>query len=182
MSKYRRYFIPGGSFFFTVVTEERAPLFEREGARALLGSVMRECRRRFPFRSVALVLLPDHLHALWSLPPTDDDYSLRWNWIKGQFTRSWVASNGKEQRRNAARQRERRRGVWQRRFWEHLIRDEADLEAHFDYIHFNPVKHGYVSSPRDWPWPSFHKYVASGHYPADWAKGPPDELPGNAGE
>lgn len=182
MSIYRRFFIPGGTFFFTVVTERRAPLFERELARDVFGNVLRICQRRWPFESIALVLLPDHLHALWTLPPGDDDYAIRWGWVKRRFTLDWLKAIDGDSPRADSRARERRRSVWQRRFWEHAIRDERDLESHFDYIHFNPVKHGYVTSPRDWPWSTFHKYVASGHYPADWAKGPPNELPGNAGE
>jgi putative transposase len=167
MSDYRRYFVPGGTYFFTVVTERRAPLFAAESARTTLGHVMRECQARHPFTVIAIVLLPDHLHALWELPPGDDRYSLRWNWIKRQFTLRWLALGGREQPRRRSRLRERRRGVWQRRFWEHTIEDETDLENHFDYIHYNPVKHRYVTRPRDWPHSSFHRWVARGHYHLD---------------
>ncbi len=138
---------------------------------------------RYPVDVVAIVLLPDHLHALWTLPAADDRYSMRWNWIKREFTRAWLALGGVEQPRQASRRRERRRGIWQRRFWEHTIRDGADLEAHFDYIHYNPVKHRLVRRPRDWPWSSFHRWVLAGHYDINWAAGHNlGPLPGNAGE
>jgi putative transposase len=183
MSDYRRYFVSGGTYFFTVVTEHRARLFELDPARRLLGSVMRQCFCRYPVDIVAIALLPDHLHALWTLPNGDYRYSLRWGWIKREFTRAWLELGGVEQTRDVARVRERRRGVWQRRYWEHTIRDETDMEAHFDYIHYNPVKHRLVRRPCDWPWSSFHRWVQAGHYQIDWAaEQTQTNLPGNAGE
>ncbi len=183
MSHYRRYFIPGGTFFFTIVTENRAPLFGKEPARNLLGSVMRRCFMKYPVEVIATVLLPDHLHALWTLPSGDAQFSQRWSWIKGQFTRCWLSNDRGDLSRQSNRESEGRRNVWQRRFWEHTIRDESDLEAHFDYIHYNPVKHGLVTSPRDWPWSSFHRWVAKGHYPAAWGAGiNPPAVPGDGGE
>ncbi|HKD37069.1 MAG TPA: transposase, partial [Pirellulales bacterium] len=169
--------------FFTLVVERRAPLFERDSARRILGNVIRRCRDKWPFEVIATVLLPDHLHAIWTLPPGDDRYSTRWNWIKGEFTKAFLATGGREQPRQASRVRERRRSVWQRRFWEHTIRDEVDLENHFDYIHYNAVKHGYVGRPRDWRWSTFRRWVESGHYPIDWgANYIESAMPGNAGE
>ena len=183
MSDYRRYFVPGGTYFFTVVTERRVRLFEHESARRLLGGVMRQCLLRYPVEVVAIVLLPEHLHALWTLPPGDERYSLRWRWIKREFTRGWLALGGLEQQCSEAHDREQRRGVWQRRFWEHTIRDEADMESHFDYIHYNPVKHGLVQRPCDWPWSSFRRWARAGHYSVEWAAGANlSPLPGNAGE
>jgi putative transposase len=183
MSLYRRFFVPGGTFFFTIVTERRALVFADDTARRILGDLMRRCFMTYPTEVVAIVILPDHLHALWTLPVGDTRYSLRWGWIKGQFTRQWLAGGGREQSRSPARFREGRRGVWQRRFWEHTIRDEADFEAHFDYIHYNPVKHGLVSRPRDWQWTSFHRWVRDGHYSIDWGAGVTlPNMPGNAGE
>jgi putative transposase len=137
MSDYRRYFVAGGTFFFTVVTERRAPIFTDLPARQILRRAMRRCFRRLPVDVVAIVLLPDHLHVLWTLPG-DIAYSLRWRWIKREFTREWLSLGGAEQARRPSRLRERRRGVWQRRFWEHTIRDESDFEAHFDYIPLQP--------------------------------------------
>lgn len=170
MSDYRRYFVAGGTYFFTVVTDRRAALFDDPFARRLLGSVFRRCILREPLRVLAIVLLPDHLHCLWSLPPGDSDYSARWRWLKGEFTRQWLANAGVEQPGPQSRLRERRRGVWQRRFWEHTIRDEEDLARHADYIHYNPVHHQLAASPRDWPWSSFHRWVDLGHYSPDWGR------------
>jgi len=183
MSEYHRYFVPGGTYFFTVVTQHRETLFCDDAARRTLGSVMRDCLLRYPVRTIAIVLLPEHLHALWALPTGDDAYSFRWRWIKREFTRAWLTAGGSEQSRTAASVRERRRGVWQRRFWEHTIRDEEDLENHFDYIHYNPVKHGLVARPGDWPWSSFHRWVERGHYGPGWGAGYREPtLPGGAGE
>jgi putative transposase len=183
MSDYRRWFVPGGTYFFTLVTERRASVFSSAAGRRLLGDAMRQCFVRYPVRVIATVLLPDHLHTLWTLPAGDQRYSFRWQWIKREFTRGWLALGGREQARTSARVTERRRGVWQRRFWEHTIRDETDMEAHFDYIHYNPVKHGLVPRPRDWPWSTFHRWVRAGHYSIDWAAGLTGQsLPGGAGE
>jgi putative transposase len=183
MSDYRRFYTPGGTFFFTVVTERRAPLFSNATARTMLGKVMRQCFLRYPVQMVAIVLLPEHLHTIWTMPLGDTDFSMRWGWIKKEFSKAWIDYGGKEQECNASRRNERRRAVWQRRFWEHAIRDENDLEAHFDYIHFNPVKHKLVQSPVDWPWSSFHRWVRAGHYLPNWAAANHDiSLPGNAGE
>lgn len=183
MSLYRRYFVAGGTYFFTLVTQRRAKLFAGDEARQCLGAVLRSCLLDHPVEVIATVLLHDHLHALWALPPGDSRYAMRWNWIKGEFTRRWLALGGPEQAKTDSQAREGRRGVWQRRYWEHTIRDYDDLEDHFDYIHYNPVKHGYVSRPRDWRWSSFHRWVASGHYDIDWGAGHiAKHLPGNAGE
>jgi putative transposase len=183
MSEYRRYFVPGGTFFFTVVTAGRAPIFQQPTACRLLGEVLHDTLARHRAKVIAMVLLPDHLHALWQLPPGDDLYDLRWSVVKRAFTRRWLSAGGVEQPLTLARRRERRRGVWQRRYWEHTIRDEADLEAHFDYIHYNPVKHGYVSRPRDWRWSTFHRHVRNRHYSPDWGAGLfLSPLPGDAGE
>lgn len=117
------------------------------------------------------------------MPAGDHGYSARWAWIKKEFTRAWLAAGGFETAQSPRGRRERRRGVWQRRFWEHTIRDELDLKAHFDYIHDNPVKHGLATAPRDWPWSSFHRWVRAGHYPVDGASGTPAVVrPANAGE
>jgi putative transposase len=168
MPDYRRYFVPGGTYFFTLVTAERRPLFNDPWARYLLGRVMREQRDKQPFETVAIVLLPDHLHAIWSLPPGDDAYSARWQAIKARFTSEWLKFGGNEAGVSAGYAAQRRRGVWQARFIEHTIRDEDDLSAHADYLHYNPVKHQYARCPKDWPWSSFHRYVTLGHYEPDW--------------
>ena len=171
MPNYRRAHVPGGTFFFTVVTHRRRPLFEDRMNRSLLGDAFRECQRDWPFEINALVLLPDHLHAIWTLPPGDTNYSGRWSVIKTKFTKTFLAAGGVELGVSKGKRNEGRRGVWQRRYWEHTIEDEDDFEAHFDYVHYNPVKHGYVTCPRDWGPSSFHRWVKKGVYPIDWACG-----------
>jgi putative transposase len=183
MSDYRRAYVPGATFFFTVVTERRAPLFAEDSARCLLGSVTRRCQIRFPTKAIAIVLLPDHLYTIWTRPLSDADFSKRWGWIKKEFTHHWLASGGSAQATNSSRRREHRWGVWQRRFWEHVVRDEDDLEAHLDYVHYNPVKRGWASAPRNWPWSSFHRWVRAGHYDIGWAGEETDWQPrGGGGE
>jgi putative transposase len=169
MPNFRRNWLPGGTFFFTVVTAGRAPLFGDDRARALLGTCLRQERAARPFDVDAIVLLHDHLHALWTLPPGDFDFSKRWSSIKSRFTREWLAGGGAEQAVPPGQHLQERRGVWQARFFEHTIRDEDDLIQHADYIHFNPVKHDLADCPRDWPWSSFRRFVRLGDYPIDWA-------------
>jgi putative transposase len=179
MPNYRRAHVPGGMFFFTQVTEHRAPILTARRARLLLRRAFVECRSRWPFRVAAIVLLPDHLHMIWSLPSGDSDYSIPWAWIKKEFTKSWLAEGGVEEEISDSRRRNRRRGIWQRRFWEHCIEDDEDLERHCDYIHYNPVKHGLVRAPIDWPYSSFHRFVKQGDYPPEWGrseKGVPSVL------
>jgi REP-associated tyrosine transposase len=165
---YRRYFVPGGTYFFTVVTANRVPLFRDESARTILGNAIRNVLNDKPFQQVAIVLLPDHLPAIWTLPPGDDNYSDRWKTIKVTFTSNWLSSGGEEIHITKGYRKQRRRGVWQARFIEHTIRDEQDLHNHADYLHWNPVKHNLVVCPKDWPWSSFHRFVQSGDYPLDW--------------
>ncbi len=116
-----------------------------------------------------MVLAPDHLHTIWTLQPDDADYSRCWGWIKKEFTKEWLLLGGVEQAVTVGRRRERRRGIWQPRFWEHTIRDANDFERHFDYIHYNPVKHRLARCPHGWPWSSFHRWVRAGVYTDDWA-------------
>lgn len=169
MPNWRRAWVPGGTFFFTVVTDRRTPLFAHPAARSLLGDVVRRCQQQWPFEIRAIVLLPDHLHAIWSLPPGDTAYPRRWAWIKGKFTKEWLVAGGTERAVSEGRRRDGRRGVWQPKYWEHTLKDEMDFERHFDYIHYNPVKHGLVRCPCDWLWSSVHRYVRLGVYPANWA-------------
>ena len=171
MPNYRRARVPGGTYFFTLVTDRRRDLFTRQIARILLGDCFRKCQERWPFHINAIVLLPDHLHAIWTLPPGDADYSTRWSWLKKEFTKRWIAGGQAETVVSPGRQREGRRGVWQPRFWEHAIDDDDDFERHFDYLHYNPVKHGYVRCPHEWPHSSFHRWVDAGVYAREWACG-----------
>ena len=179
MPNYRRAQVQGGTFFFTVVTHRRRRLFDQARNRSLLGEAIRNCRENWPFEINAIVLLPDHLHTIWTLPPGDGNFSARWSIIKKSFTADFLANDGVDQVVSRGKQREGRRGVWQRRFWEHLITDESDFETHFDYIHFNPVKHKLVTCPRDWEPTSFHRWVQAGVYAKDWACGaqPQPEFP-----
>ena len=173
MSRYRRWYVPGGTYFFTLVTHTRRGLLTDELARPLLRQAVETIRVKRPFEVVAWVLLPDHLHTVWNLPRGDADYSLRWARIKEEFTEHWLAAGGPEGVRSRSRRRHRERAVWQRRFWEHTIQDEEDLERCVDYVHWNPVKHGHVSRVVDWPWSTFHRYVAAGHYGKDWGRTDP---------
>src|SRR4051794_35084093 len=168
MPNFRRNYVPGGTYFYTLVTDQRAPFLCEERARRLLRGIIKECRARWPFRIDAIVLLPEHLHAMFTLPVGDDRYSRRWAWMKKEFTGRWLDVGGAEQPISEGRRRDGRRGVLQPKYWEHTIRDEDDHERHFDYIHFNPVRHGLVRCPRDWPYSSFRRYVRMGVYPEDW--------------
>jgi putative transposase len=171
MPNYRRAKVHGGTYFFTVVTHGRAPLLADNVALETLGACFRECQERSPFTVDAIVVLPDHLHAIWSLPSGDADYSSRWAWIKKEFTKRRLAAGAQERSVSSARHNERRRGVWQPRFWEHVIEDSDDFDRHLDYIHFNPVKHGLVACPHEWQASSFHRWVRAGVYEREWACG-----------
>jgi len=168
MPQYRRSFRPGGTFFLTIVTENRAPIFLDETPRTLLHAAIDHCRRARPFEIDAIVLLPDHWHILLTLSPNDPDYPPRIASIKSHFTRPYLATGHPEQPRSASRLHHRRRGVWQRHFWEHQIRDADDFESHVDYIHYNPVKHNHAACPHAWPYSTFARAVAARRYDADW--------------
>jgi len=160
---YRRIFCPGGTYFFTVTLEDRRSNVLVDHVEALRAA-FRAARRERPFSIDAIVVLPEHLHAILTLPPNDPDFSGRWRRIKGHFSSALIAANTRLKRRPNGELT-----LWQRRFWEHMIRDENDFAKHVDYIHFNPVKHGLVGCVRDWPHSSFHRYVRAGLLPIDWA-------------
>ena len=143
----------------------------------LLRAAFRDTRARHPFAIEAVVILPDHLHAIWTLPEGDADFTLRWRLIKSAFS----SALPRGERISASRLAKGERGIWQRRYWEHAIRDEADFERHVDYIHFNPVKHGYVTRVADWPHSSFHRYVERGLLAEDWG-GDLRDIQGTFGE
>lgn len=168
MANYRRNYVPGGSYFFTLVTHLRRPIFEAPMARRFLRSAIMDQRRKRPFQIVAICLLPDHLHTVWTLPQDDSDYSLRWKRIKEDFTAQWLAHGGEEGHRSQSRSTKQERAVWQRRFWEHTIEDDRDLKRCVDYIHWNPRKHNLVRRVQDWRWSSFHRFVGRGEYDIEW--------------
>jgi putative transposase len=160
----------GQVFFFTVVTHDRRKILTTDLATATLRAAIRAVRTDHPFRITAIVLLPDHIHAVWELPPGDTDYSARWRLIKAAFTRHWLEAGGEEGAVGASRKRREERAVWQRRFYEHTCRDDEDLKRCVDYIHVNPLKHRLVDRVAEWPWSSFHHYVRLGEYPNDWGR------------
>jgi putative transposase len=168
MSDYRRWFVPGGTYFFTVVTHQRRAILTDAMARRCLRAAFQYVRAQWPFSIVAIVLLPEHLHTVWTLPPGDCDYSTRWRRIKGCFTRDYVDNGGSQGVMNGSRRARHERAIWQRRFWEHTCLDEVDLKRCVDYIHWNPVKHGLALQVRDYPWSSFQRFVRLGEYSLDW--------------
>jgi putative transposase len=162
MVQYRRNFVLGGTFFFTVTLHDRRSSALVDHV-ALLRAAFRKTRGEQPFVTDAVVILPDHLHAIMTLPTGDSDFSGRWRRIKGAFTRSVVAVG-----MPISRDHRGEYGLWQKRFWEHTIRDDSDFERCADYIHFNPGKHRLVSSPAAWPFSSLHRYARAGLLPPDW--------------
>lgn len=162
--RYRRANVAGACYFFTVNLAERKSRLLVEHV-DLLRSSVRRVQLAHPFVIDAMVVMPDHLHCLWTLPETDDDFSTRWGLIKAGFSRQFVAT----ERVSISRKSKGERGIWQRRFWEHLIRDDLDFERHVDYIHYNPVKHGYVTKPVDWQFSSIHRYIKNQVIDENWA-------------
>ena len=175
MPNYRRWFVPGGTYFFTCVTHMRARFLTEEAARNCLREAFVEVQSHSPFEIIAIVLLPDHIHTVWTLPPGDARYPTRWRRIKEEFTQRWLQRGGIELPQSNSRQERAMRGVWQKRYWEHVVWDEEDLERCVNYIHWNPRKHRLVTRVRDWPWSSFHRFVKEGQYRLDW--GGTDPVP-----
>lgn len=163
MATFRRAIVPDGTYFFTVALEDRRSNILVRHVDQLRKSYAVAQRRR-PFQTLAICILPDHLHAIWTLPEDDADFPTRWSLIKSGFSRAIPASDA----RSVSMASKREKGLWQRRYWEHVIRDERDMERHINYIHFNPVKHGLTTRVADWPHSSFHRYVERGDLPLDW--------------
>ncbi|WP_300672425.1 transposase [Desulfoluna sp.] len=180
MSNYSRASTPGASFFFTVITHRRQPVLCEEPVRAALRTSIQRVREVAPFSIEAWVLLPDHLHCIWTLPEGDADFSSRWSRIKRHVTICCGDLFPRQGFTTKSRKARQEGTLWQRRFWEHRIRDERDFETHMDYIHFNPVKHGVVERVADWPWSTFHRYVNSEVYAPHWGGG--GDMTGNFGE
>ena len=212
--QYRRAKISGGTYFFTVVTYNRREILCIPANVDLLREVFRKVLIKHPFKIDAMVVLPDHLHCIWTLPPGDSDFSMRWRLIKNYFSRKCVGRVEKQNQQNVgwvepakpnkiimpqnvgwvelakpnnhigsvqkqnqaqfttpSRLKKKEQPVWQRRFWEHFIRDDQDFISHVEYIHYNPVRHGLVTAPRDWKYSSFHRYVREGMYDPEWGAG-----------
>jgi len=164
--QYRRVYLPGGSYFFTLVTENRRDILVTEATIDVLREAFRRVMQKRPFHMDAIVVLPDHLHCIWTLPHEDQDFSVRWRLVKTWFTKHCDAALRVEP--DHARKRKGQQAIWQHRYWEHLLRDDEDYARHIEYIHYNPVKHGYVSRPIDWRYSSFRRYVKQGVYEKNW--------------
>jgi putative transposase len=171
MPDYRRVKIRGGTYFFTLVTNQRFPIFLNKIAIDLFLDAQQHVRNFHPFIIVAFCILPDHIHLLWEMPNNDSDYSLRIGEIKKMFSKGYINKYGHPVAITPIQKKRGESGIWQRRFWEHYIRDENDLIKHIDYIHYNPVKHGLVTQAKDWTGSSFFSYVRTGYYDKDWGLG-----------
>lgn len=168
MPEYRRYRVAGGSYFFTLATYERRRLLAGAEDVELLRESLRSVRAQWPFETIAAVILPDHLHFIWALPPGDDNYSRRVGRLKALFSSRYAQTHPPSMPASLSRRKHRESTVWQRRYWEHAIRDEHDLKRHLDYIHYNPVKHGLAECPHAWPYSSFLRWVERGEYEIGW--------------
>ena len=166
MPNYHRNRVPGGCYFFTANLRDRRSTLLIDQI-ALLRECVRACLTELPFHIDAWEVLPDHMHCIWTLPSGDADYSGRWLLIKKRFSRSLPIFEPRSPVMIARAER----GIWQRRYWEHTIRDDNDYVRHMDYVHFNPVKHGLVPAVTEWPHSTFRRAVAMGLYPAEWAPG-----------
>lgn len=174
MPNYRRPCIPGGTYFITQVTYQRVPWLCRDVGRQALRDAIITVKKSYPFSIDAIVLLPEHFHCLLTLPPDDADFSVRLKLIKIHVTRHYGSALEINRTVSESRQKRGERNLWQRRYWEHWIRDERDFATHCDYIHYNPVKHGLCKAPQDWPFSSVHRFIAEGIYPSHWCQ---DESP-----
>lgn len=176
MPRYRRNYIRGGTFFFTVKLADPKSRLLIEHI-DLLREAYAFVQKRYPFETIAICVMPNHLHAVWALPDGDSDYSLRWRLIKTRFSHHFAASDIL----SASKRRRHEKGIWQRRFYEHTVRDDVDLRSVVDYVHFNPVKHSFAANVKDWPFSSFHRFVRDGLLPPDWG-GTHETLVMNFGE
>jgi putative transposase len=177
MPTYVRWRESGATYFFTVVTYNRSRFLTTAAARQCLRQSILSVQEKWPFEMPVSVLLPDHLHCIWRLPEREDNYPLRWRRIKEMFTRSFLKLGGREARVSDSQRREQRRGYWQPRYWEHLIRNEEEYLAYRDYIHLNPVKHSLVREPEDWPWSSIHQHLRNGWLEPEWKCRTPIDIP-----
>ena len=168
MPEYRRVLIKGGTYFMTFITYQRREIFSSPDVRDLFFTALLKTKQYNPFDVVAYCLLPDHIHMIWQLPEKDSDFSNRVSVLKRRFSKSYTEKYGLSIPKDPSRSKRREVTIWQRRFWEHYIRDTDDLHRHIDYIHYNPVKHGLVKRVCDWSVSSFHDYARAGLYDLDW--------------
>lgn len=168
MPNYRRANTEGATYFFTVVTCERQKILTDPRSIDAMRAVLKQVKNDHPFRIDAWVTLPDHIHSIWTLPKGDGEFSKRWGMIKAKFSKNTKGLFNKQEWISESKFRRRETSIWQRRFWEHQIRDEEDLRKHMDYLHYNPVKHGLVQRVKEWSYSTFHRYVEQGFYTGDW--------------
>ncbi len=168
MSNYRRANAKGGTYFFTVVTYRRQKILCNESVRLTLRNAIRSVQQEHPFVIDAWVLLPNHLHCIWTLPSDDACFAMRWAKIKQFVSKQCGPALRRDDWMNQSKQKRHESTLWQRRFWEHQIRDDDDYENHMNYLHYNPVKHGLVKKVLDWPYSTFHRYVRKGVYDKNW--------------
>jgi putative transposase len=171
MSNYKRLFVPGGTYFITQVTYQREPWLCSEIGRKALREAIKKVQQKYPFAIDAFVLLPEHFHCIWTLPPEDQDFSVRLRLIKTFVSKGYGHQLAIAREISESRQKRRESNLWQRRFWEHLIRDEEDFARHCDYIHYNPVKHGLCNTPQSWQFSTIHQFINRGLYPSNWGNG-----------
>ena len=174
MANYRRLYVKGGTYFFTVVTQDRRHIFTEEKSTQMLRSAFKVVMDKNPFQVESIVVLPDHIHCIWTLPRDDHDFSKRWKGIKYRFSSNYKSSFATSD----SMKKKKEKGLWQRRFWEHLIRDQDDFNRHIDYIHYNPVKHKLARSAVDWPYSSFKQFMMQGIYEKNWGSTLPSNIKG----
>ncbi len=179
MSNYRRTKINGGTYFFTVVTHRRQHILCNSNVRTELRAGIRETQKTNHFSVNAWVLMPDHLHCIWTLPSNDSDIGIRWAKIKRYVSKKCGSELYHDKFMTESKRKRNESTLWQRRFWEHQIRDDRDYKNHMDYIHYNPVKHNWVKSVNKWPYSTFHRYVKDGVYSKDWGGGEMMDLKSN---
>lgn len=182
MPNYRRASIAGATYFFTVVAYRRQRILCDDAVRFALRTAIAATRADRPFDILAWVLLPDHLHCIWTLPDGDADFATRWSMIKRRVSLACRISHRQTELLTASKRKHRESTLWQRRYWEHQIKDEADLARHVDYIHYNPVRHGLVARPADWPYSTLHRDIARGIYPLHWGEDIQERELSTAGE
>ncbi len=182
MPNYRRSKLSGGTFFFTVVTNRRRRILTNPDSRQILRNIIDRTRKTHPFDVDAWVLLPEHMHCIWKLPESDNNFSMCWSLIKSGFSKMAKALYHKPEWMTDSKQKHRESTIWQRRFWEHQIYDEDDYRAHMDYIHYNPEKHGLVKRVKDWPYSTFHRYINKGIYSENWGGGMASNFENDYGE